>query len=97
MIKRTEHGLLISRFWYIRTVDPRTLLLAGLTRDGMWLIENGRVRFPVHNFRFNQSVLDLLAPGNVEMIGASERVRDGYVMPSLKVIQFHFTSQSDAV
>lgn len=104
MIKATERGLLVSRFWYIRSVDPRTALFTGLTRDGVWWIENGKVQYPVRNFRFNQSVLELLAPGNVEMIGAPERVsnsesqgRGASLTPALKVKQFHFTSQSEAV
>ena len=104
MIKATERGLLVSRFWYIRGVDPRTALFTGLTRDGVWLIENGKIQYPVRNFRFNQSVLELLTPGNVEMIGASERVsgsesqgRSASLTPPIKVKQFHFTSQSEAV
>jgi len=104
MIKATERGLLVSRFWYIRAVDPRTALFTGLTRDGVWLVEHGRIQYPVKNFRFNQSLLELLAPGNVEMIGATERVsgsesqgRSSSLTPALKVKQFHFTSQSEAV
>jgi predicted Zn-dependent protease len=104
MIQATERGLLVSRFWYIRGVDPRTALYTGLTRDGVWWIENGKVQYPVRNFRFNQSVLDLLAPGNVEMIGASERIsnsesqgRGAALAPVLKVKEFHFSSQSEAV
>jgi predicted Zn-dependent protease len=104
MIKATDRGLLVSRFWYIRVVDPRTSLFTGLTRDGVWYIEKGKVQYPVRNFRFNQSILDLLAPGNVEMIGASERVsgsesqgRSSSLTPALKVKQFHFSSQSEAV
>ena len=104
MIKSTERGLLVSRFWYIRGVDPRTALFTGLTRDGVWYIERGAIQYPVRNFRFNQSVLELLAPGNVEMIGVSERVsgsesqgRSASLTPALKVKQFHFTSLSEAV
>jgi predicted Zn-dependent protease len=70
----------------------------------VWLIEKGRIQYPVRNFRFNQSVLDLLAPGNVEMIGRSERVsgsesqgRGASLTPALKVKKFHFTSASEAV
>jgi len=99
-----EARLLVSRFWYIRSVDPRTALLTGLTRDGVWFIEKGKIQYPVRNFRFNQSILELLAPGNVEMIGASERIsgsetqgRGASLTPALKVKQFHFTSQSEAV
>jgi predicted Zn-dependent protease len=104
MIAATERGLLVSRFWYIRGVDPRTALFTGLTRDGLWFIEHGKIQYPVRNFRFNQSVLELLAPGNVEMIGRSERVsrsesqgHSASLTPALKVKQFHFTSQSEAI
>ena len=104
MIKATERGILLGRFWYIRGVDPRTALQTGLTRDGIWYIENGRVQYPVKNFRFNQSLMQLLAPGNVEMIGAPERVGSAEgqggssaLLPALKVKEFHFTSQSEAV
>ncbi len=104
MIKATPRGLLVSRFWYIRLVDPRTALFTGLTRDGVWYIEDGKIRYPVRNFRFNQSLLELLAPGNVEFIAAAERVsgsesqgRSASLTPALKVKQFHFSSQSEAV
>ena len=104
MIQATDRGLLVSRFWYIRSVDPRTALLTGLTRDGLWWIEKGKISYPVRNFRFNQSVLELLAPGNVEMIGVSERTSNSEsqgnsasLTPALKVKQFHFSSQSEAV
>lgn len=104
MIKATPRGLLVSRFWYIRSVDPRTMLFTGLTRDGVWFIEDGKVQHPVRNFRFNQSVLELLAPGNVEMIGRPERTsssesqgRGATVTPAFKLKAFHFTSQSEAV
>jgi predicted Zn-dependent protease len=104
MIKSTDRGLLIGRFWYIRGVDPRTALQTGLTRDGVWLVENGKIQYPVNNFRFNQSLTHLLAPGNVEMIGAPERVgssegqgTSSALLPALKVKEFTFTSQSEAV
>ena len=104
MIRATDRGLLVSRFWYIRGVDPRTALFTGLTRDGVWFVEKGKIAYPVRNFRFNQSILELLAPGNVEMIGAPERVsgsesqgRSASLTPALKVKRFHFTSQSEAV
>lgn len=102
MIASTERGLLISRFWYIRTTDARTASSTGLTRDGVWFIENGKIAYPVKNFRFNQSIIQMLAPGNVEMIGASERVGGGEgggsaLLPALKLKTFNFTSQSEAV
>ena len=104
MIKATDRGILLGRFWYIRGVDPRTALQTGLTRDGIWYIENGKIKHPVTNFRFNQSLMELLAPGNVEMIGKSERVGSSEgqggssaLLPALKVKEFHFTSASEAV
>ena len=100
MIASTTRGLLVSRFWYIRATDPRTAAVTGLTRDGVWLIENGKITRPVRNFRFNQSIIQMLAPGNVEMIGASERVGDvnsASLLPTLKLKAFNFTSQSEAV
>jgi predicted Zn-dependent protease len=104
MIKSMDRGLLLGRFWYVRGVDPRTALQTGLTRDGLWYIEKGKIQYPVKNFRFNQSLMQLLAPGNVEMIGKSERVGssegqggNAALLPALKVKEFHFSSQSEAV
>jgi len=104
MIKSMDRGLLLGRFWYIRGVDARVMLQTGLTRDGIWYIENGKIQYPVKNFRFNQSLIELLAPGNVDMIGKSERAGssegqggNAALVPTLKVKKFHFTSQSEAV
>ena len=96
MIKATPRGLLISRFWYVRLVDPRTIVLTGLTRDGLWWIEKGRISHPVRNLRFNQSVLAMLAPWNVQGIGAPQRLAPWFV-PALKLDSFTFTSISDAI
>jgi predicted Zn-dependent protease len=96
MIKGMNRGLLISRFWYVRLVDPRTLVLTGLTRDGLWWVEKGQVRHPVRNLRFNQSVLAMLAPWNVEAIGAPHRLSP-FMVPPLKLGAFAFTSISDAI
>lgn len=96
MIAGMERGLLISRFWYVRLVDPRTIVVTGLTRDGLWWVEKGQVRYPVRNLRFNQSVLAMLAPWNVEAIGAPER-RAPFLVPALKLGAFTFTSISDAI
>jgi predicted Zn-dependent protease len=104
MIKSMDRGLLLGRFWYIRGLDPRTASSTGLTRDGIWYIEKGKIQYPVKNFRFNQSVMQLLAPGNIEMIGKSERVGssegqggNAALLPALKVKEFNFSSQSEAV
>lgn len=102
MIKSTQKGILVSRFWYIRSTDPRTASSTGLTRDGVWWIENGKIAYPLKNFRFNQSTVQMLGPGNVMMIGKPERVGSsegggGSLLPALKVREFNFTSQSEAV
>jgi predicted Zn-dependent protease len=96
MIEGMERGLLISRFWYVRLVDGRSLMLTGLTRDGLWWIEKGRIQRPVRNLRFNQSVIAMLAPSNVEAIGAPER-RSPMMVPPLRLAGFTFTSTSDAI
>lgn len=102
MIKSTERGILVSRFWYIRATDPRTASSTGLTRDGVWWIENGKIAYPLKNFRFNQSTVKMLAPGNVLAVGKPERVGSsegggGSLLPALKLKEFNFTSQSEAV
>jgi predicted Zn-dependent protease len=96
MIKGMERGLLVSRFWYVRLVDPRTIALTGLTRDGLWWIDKGRVSHPVRNLRFNQSVLAMLAPWNVDAIDAPQRLSP-FMVPALKLNAFSFTSVSDAI
>jgi predicted Zn-dependent protease len=96
MIAGMKRGLLISRFWYVRLVDPRSIMLTGLTRDGLWWIENGKIQHPVRNLRFNQSVLAMLAPWNVEAIGAPQR-QAPLMVPALKLGAFAFTSVSDAI
>lgn len=100
MIRSTQRGILVTRLWYLRPVDPRTLLYTGLTRDGTFLIEEGRISRSIRNLRFNESPLFML--NNVEMIGAAERLAGteaggAVVMPALKVRDFNFTSLSEAV
>ena len=97
MIQKTKKALLIGRFWYIRTTDPRTASVTGLTRDGVWMVENGKVAYPVKNLRFNQSMIQMLASGNVEMVGELERISSRTLLPALKLKEFNFTSQSEAV
>lgn len=94
MIKSTERGVLVTRFWYIRAVDPQTLLYTGLTRDGTFYIENGQIKFPVKNFRFNESPIIML--NNIESLGKPQRV-GGSLIPAMKIRDFTFTSLSDAV
>ena len=100
LIKSTEKGILVTRLWYIRAVDPQTLLYTGLTRDGTFYIENGQIKFPVKNFRFNESPIIML--NNLETLGRPERTISGEsggaaLIPPMKIRDFTFTSLSDAV
>ena len=103
MIASTQRGILCTRFWYIRGVDPRTVLFTGLTRDGTFLIENGKITRPVKNLRWNESPVFVL--NNLEMLGRPERVISNeagsagaaMLMPPIKAKDFNFTSASDAV
>jgi predicted Zn-dependent protease len=100
--KRTEEliagctrGILVTHFFYIRALDPRTVLQTGLTRDGAFLIENGRITRPLKNFRWNESPLLML--NRLEDIGRPEPTATGRMMPALRVRDFNFTSLSEAV
>ena len=103
LIASTDRGLLVTRFWYIRSVDPRTILYTGLTRDGTFLIEKGKITRAVKNLRFNESPIFML--NNIEGMTAPVRVSAsedgspgfGVMVPALKVRDFNFTSSSDAV
>jgi predicted Zn-dependent protease len=100
LIKGTKKGVLVTRLWYIRSVDPQTLLLTGLTRDGTFYIEDGAIKFPVKNFRFNESPIIML--NNLEELGKAERTvsvesNTNYLLPPLKIRDFTFSSLSDAV
>ncbi|HEU4631620.1 MAG TPA: TldD/PmbA family protein [Gemmatimonadaceae bacterium] len=100
MIASTPRGVLVTRLWYLREVDPRTILYTGLTRDGTFLIEDGKISRPVKNFRFNESPLFML--NNLEMMGAPVRLAGtegggDIVVPGIKVHDFNFTSLSDAI
>ena len=94
MIRNTERGVLVTRFWYIRSVDPQSLLLTGLTRDGTFYIENGQIQFPIKNFRFNESPIIML--NNVEELGETQR-SGNILVPPMKIRDFTFTSLSDAI
>ena len=93
MIASTERGILVTRLWYIREVEPFEKMLTGMTRDGTFLVENGLIRGGVRNFRFNESLIHLLS--NVEAM--SEPVRScgeesfDMVVPAMKVRDFNFT------
>ncbi|WOX03901.1 TldD/PmbA family protein [Microbulbifer pacificus] len=98
LIKNTRRGVLVTRTWYIRMVDPQSLLLTGLTRDGTFFIENGKIKYPIKNFRFNESPVIML--NNIEDMGRPERVSmwgGPAMIPALKVRDFTFSSLSDAV
>lgn len=103
MIASTRRGVLLTRFWYIRGLNPRIISYTGLTRDGTFLIENGRITRPVTNFRFNQSLVSLLQ--NIEMLGPAVRVAASenssvstpIVVPAIKVSGFNLSSVSDAI
>jgi predicted Zn-dependent protease len=94
LIKDTARGVLVTRFWYIRFVDPQTLLLTGLTRDGTFYIENGQIKHAIKNFRFNESPIIML--NNVDALGRPERAQ-GNLIPPMRIRDFTFTSLSDAV
>ena len=100
LIANTKKGILVTRTWYIRLVDPQSVLLTGLTRDGTFYIENGKVAYPVKNFRFNESPVTML--NNIDEIGkpviiAGDEVPYQMLIPPMKVRDFNFTSLSDAV
>ncbi len=100
MIKSTQRGILVTKLWYIRSVDPQTLLQTGLTRDGTFYIEDGKIKYPIKNFRFNESPIIML--NNLEMLGKTERVvstesNQNYMVPPMKIREFTFSSLSDAV
>lgn len=104
LIAGTERGVLVTRFWYIRPLDPQTLLLTGLTRDGLFLIEKGKVTRPVKNMRWNES--PIVAFNNIEAMSAPERVVSGegiggsglaLVCPGARIREFTFSSGSDAI
>ena len=102
MVAATERGLLLTTLWYIRTVDPITLLLTGLTRDGVYLIEDGEVTAAVNNFRFNESPLDLLRRATEAGVAETTLPREWSdwatraVMPTLRIPDFHMSSVSQA-
>ncbi len=96
LIAQTQRGLLISRFWYIRTVDQKRAIVTGMTRDGTFLIENGRISGGVRNMRFNQSIVTAL--GSVEFSNLQQRTTQysySLVVPAAKIDRFTFTSTTE--
>ncbi|MFN2601853.1 MAG: TldD/PmbA family protein [Gemmatimonadaceae bacterium] len=95
LIAGTDRGILVTHFFYIRFLDPRTVLVTGLTRDGTFLIEKGKITRSLKNFRWNESPLFMLA--KLEDLGRAEPTAAGQVMPAIRAKDFNFTSLSDAV
>ncbi|WP_332877691.1 TldD/PmbA family protein [Massilia sp. S19_KUP03_FR1] len=100
LIANTKKGVLVTRTWYIRMVDPQSVALTGLTRDGTFYIENGKIKHPIKNFRFNESPVTML--NNIEEIGkpviiSGDESQYAMLIPPMKVRDFNFTSLSDAV
>ena len=100
LIASTKKGVLVTRTWYIRMVDPQTVALTGLTRDGTFYVENGKIKYPIKNFRFNESPITML--NNIDEIGkptviGGDEARYSMLIPAMKVRDFNFTSLSDAV
>jgi predicted Zn-dependent protease len=93
MIASTERGVLVTRLWYIREVDPYEKIVTGMTRDGTFLVENGRIKQGIRNFRFNESLIHMLS--NVEGMSAPLRAcgEESFdmVVPAMKIRDFNFT------
>ena len=92
LVRRVDKGLLVTRVWYTNVVDPKTVTLTGMTRDGLFAIEKGKVTHAVRNFRFNQSVIQMLR--DVEGMSRPER-SGGVVCPGLLVHGFHMSSGTE--
>ena len=106
LIAGTERGVLVTRFWYIRPLDPQTMLVTGLTRDGLFLIEKGKVTRPVKNMRWNESPIvalqqhrrdDAAPSASVSGEGHRRRRASSLVCPAARIREFTFSSASDAV
>jgi predicted Zn-dependent protease len=98
LVASVGRGLLVTDFWYTRVLDPRTIVVTGLTRNGVWLVEDGRIVRPVTNLRFTQSFVDALGPGAVKGVGSDQSLVAGatfgfgaYVVPSLHLAAWNFT------
>ncbi|MBS0660079.1 MAG: TldD/PmbA family protein [Verrucomicrobia bacterium] len=94
LIKGVKRGILVTRLWYLGELDPQTLLYTGLTRDGTFYVENGKIQYAVKNFRFNESPVIML--NNLEALGKPQRIH-GCLIPPMVVRDFTFSSLSDAV
>lgn len=100
LISETEKGIFVTRLWYIRSVDTKQMLLTGLTRDGVFLIENGKIMYPINNFRFNESPVNVMKNvidmSSAEKVVGSETGEANIVVPALKLSEFNFSTISDA-
>ena len=101
LIGSVERGVVVTDFWYTRILDPRTQVVTGLTRNGVWLVENGRIVRPVANLRFTQSFVEALGPGAVRGIGSDLTLVGGgtfgvgaYALPSLHLASWNFTGNA---
>jgi predicted Zn-dependent protease len=95
LVKGVARGVLITRFWYLRWIDQQTVLATGLTRDGVFLIENGAVTRPVNNFRFNESPVQMLA--RCDAMSPAVVTEGGVRVPALRTHEFNLASISEAV
>jgi predicted Zn-dependent protease len=97
LVAGVRRGLLVTDFWYTRVLDPRPLVVTGLTRNGVWLIENGEITTPVQNFRFTQEYPQALAPGGVLGVGShlvaqpADLDRESFAAPALHLASWNFT------
>ena len=96
LVASMERGLLVTDLWYTRILDPRTMVVTGLTRNGVWLVENGKISRPVSNLRFTQSYLEALGPGAVRAVGSDAELVTGtfggtWAVPSLHLASWNFT------
>lgn len=102
LVARVERGLLVTDIWYTRVLDPRPLIMTGLTRNGVWLIENGEIAGPVRNLRFTQAYPQALAPGKVLGIGSHAVIQpnhgfgfSAFRAPALRLASWHFTGGAE--
>lgn len=95
LVRGLDRGLLVTRLWYIRSIDPRTILYTGLTRDGVFWVEDGEIVRPVNNFRWNDSPLTAFA--SIEALGRPRRVSSSREVPPARLSSFHFSTVSEAV
>ena len=94
LIAQTEQGILVSRAWYVRYVNPRTLEVTGMTRDGTFWIEEGQIAYPIKNLRFNQSLPEMLR--EIDALSSVQRFRSS-VVPGVRVKAFNFSSVTDSI